>query len=244
MSMMAQRVWGVVGVIIAVMSWDLSSSAAPEGSPSVAPQSLADGITSSTPHSLRLSDGHMIIVEPTMRELALSYFFGVENSLPQDQSAQIAIMYPQQMKSVQPLAGLEDHHLGFDEQRTRVVVTKAFSPGTHVYAVRFLVAAGLSHLQVAWYLPVELASLSLLRGSRYTFEMIAQGFRVGLPNELKHADLSGIVSEGRVPPGDWVVDLRGLPQDRRWFYGLGTAIIVLMLSVTILRLSIKMKEEQ
>ena len=191
--------------------------------------------SSTHPHHLRLSAGHMIIVEPTMREVALSYFFGVENRESQDQSAQIAIMYPQQMTSIQPLAGLEDHHLGFDEQRSRVVITKEFAPGTHVYAVRFLVDAGSSHLHVAWNLPDVLPSLSVLRGATHKFAMIAPGFRVGLPSELKHADLSGIVSEGKVPPGEWVVNLRGLPQDRRWFYGLGIAIIGLMLSVTFVK---------
>ena len=191
--------------------------------------------SSTPPHHLRLSAGHMIIVEPTMREVALSYFFGVENRESQDQSAQIAIMYPQQMTSVQPLAGLEDHHLGFDEQLSRVVITKEFAPGTHVYAVRFLVDAGSSHLQVAWHLPEELPSLSVLRGATHKFAMIAPGFRGGLPSELKHADLSGIVSEGKVPPGEWVVSFQGLPQDRRWFYGLGIAIIGLMLSVTFVK---------
>lgn len=194
-----------------------------------------DGLADSNdePKSLRLSPRGMIIVEPSMGKVMMSYFFGVVNPQSQPVFARVAIMYPKRMLSLQPVVGLSEVDIVFDDQHAQLVVAKEFSPGTHVHAVRFVVDGGSRSLEVLWELPQMISSLSVMRSAQYDFHIESSQWHQGIPQDLEQSEFVGITRK-EVPSGELSIVLKGMPEDRRRYLALGVVFAVIMMIVTVM----------
>jgi hypothetical protein len=184
---------------------------------------------------------HMFLLRAGMGQIIGTYYFAVNVTGEKPETLKFRLLLPKEVVDFAPAEGLETKDIALG-QDGGIYVDKEFNPGFNLIGVYFNAKSPDSYGQLTLDFPADVVELRVISQSE-GLEITSPGFeKVSLNGNEEVNFKSGIASKDVIKSGTKVVlSYTGLPEDRSWFWILGSITAGLIIGLSLL-LSFKTKE--
>jgi hypothetical protein len=184
---------------------------------------------------------HMFLLRAGMGQIIGTYYFAVNVTGEKPETLKFRLLLPKEVVDFAPAEGLEAKDIALG-QDGGIYVDKEFNPGFNLIGVYFNAKSPDSYGQLTLDFPADVVELRVISQSE-GLEITSPGFEKVSLNDNEEVNFkSGIASKETIKSGTKVVlSYTGLPEDRSWFWILGSITAGLIIGLSLL-LSFKTKE--